>query len=99
MEFFNFALGEKDYETKTLLVSPDGNTEDDIPSGWNTLLEVDPLANDDGIDEQFVFGKKQNLSASVTLSQLIFDGSYLVALQASKAYVKISEQANEKTNP
>ncbi|MEN8745746.1 MAG: TolC family protein [Polaribacter sp.] len=53
--------------------------------------------NDDGIDEQFVFGKKQNLSASVTLSQLIFDGSYLVALQASKAYLKISEQANEKT--
>ena len=53
--------------------------------------------NDDGIDEQFVFGKKQNLSASVTLSQLIFDGYYLVALQASKAYLKISEQANEKT--
>ena len=53
--------------------------------------------NDDGIDEQFVFGKKQNLNASVTLSQLIFDGSYLVALQASKAYLKISEQANEKT--
>ena len=53
--------------------------------------------NDDGIDEQFVFGKKQNLSESVTLSQLIFDGSYLVALQASKAYLKISEQANEKT--
>ena len=51
MEFFNFALGEKDYETKTLLVSPDGNTEDNIPSGWNTLLEVDPLANDDGIDD------------------------------------------------
>jgi outer membrane protein TolC len=51
----------------------------------------------DGVDEQFVFGKKQNLSASVTVSQLIFDGSYLVALQASKAYLKISEQANEKT--
>ena len=53
--------------------------------------------NGDGIDEQFVFGKKQNLSATVTLSQLIFDGSYLVALKASKAYLKISEQANEKT--
>ena len=51
----------------------------------------------DGIDEQFVFGKKQNINASVTLSQLIFDGSYLVALQASKAYLKISEQANKKT--
>ena len=53
--------------------------------------------NGDGIDEQFVFGKKQNLSATVTLSQLIFDGSYLVDLKASKAYLKISEQANEKT--
>ena len=53
--------------------------------------------NGDGIDEQFVFGKKQNLSATVTLSQLIFDGSYLVALKASKAYLKISEQANKKT--
>ena len=38
--------------------------------------------NGDGIDEQFVFGKKQNLSATVTLSQLIFDGYYLVALKA-----------------
>ena len=51
----------------------------------------------DGVDEQFVFGRKQNLSASVTVSQLLFDGSYLVSLQASKAYLKISEQANEKT--
>jgi len=65
----------------------------------NFLKQPVSLADfdDDGIDEQFVFGKKQNLSASVTLSQLIFDGSYLVALQASKAYLKISEQANEKT--
>lgn len=64
----------------------------------NFLKQPVSLADfdDDGIDEQFVFGKKQNLSASVTLSQLIFDGSYLVALQASKAYLKISEQANEK---
>ena len=65
----------------------------------NFLKQPVSLADfdDDGIDEQFVFGKKQNLSASVTLSQIIFDGSYLVALQASKAYLKISEQANEKT--
>ena len=51
----------------------------------------------DGVDEQFVFGRKQNLSASVTVSQLLFDGSYLVSLQASKTFLKISEQANEKT--
>ncbi|WP_299053943.1 TolC family protein [uncultured Polaribacter sp.] len=44
-----------------------------------------------------VFGTKQNINASVTLSQLLFDGSYLVGLQASKTYLKISEQAKQKT--
>jgi outer membrane protein TolC len=53
--------------------------------------------NDDGINEEFVFGTKQNIYAVVSLSQLIFDGSYLVALQATKAFLKISKQVNEKT--
>lgn len=44
-----------------------------------------------------VFGTKQSINASVTLSQLIFDGSYLVGLQSAKTYLKISEQAKEKT--
>jgi outer membrane protein TolC len=44
-----------------------------------------------------VFGTKQNMNASITLTQLLFDGSYLVGLQASKTFLKISEQANEKT--
>lgn len=51
----------------------------------------------DGINEPFIFGTKQNINASVTLSQLLFDGSYIVGLQASKTYLKISKQANEKT--
>jgi len=44
-----------------------------------------------------VFGTKQNMNASVTLTQLLFDGSYLVGLQASRTFLKISKQANEKT--
>jgi outer membrane protein TolC len=44
-----------------------------------------------------VFGTKQNINASITLTQLLFDGSYLIGLQASKTFLKISEQANEKT--
>jgi len=44
-----------------------------------------------------VFGTKQSVNAAVTLSQLIFDGSYLVGLQSAKTYLKISEQAKEKT--
>lgn len=53
--------------------------------------------NNDGVDEEFIFGTKQNINASVTLTQLLFDGSYLVGLQASKTFLKISEQAKEKT--
>ena len=53
--------------------------------------------NGDGVNEEFIFGTKQNINASVTLTQLLFDGSYLVGLQASKTFLKISEQAKEKT--
>ena len=36
------------------------------------------------------FGTKQTMNASVTVSQLIFDGSYLVGLQSAKVYLEIS---------
>ncbi|CAL2102751.1 Outer membrane efflux protein precursor [Tenacibaculum sp. 190130A14a] len=49
--------------------------------------------NDGTID----FGAKHNITGTVTLSQLLFDGSYLVGLQAARTYLKISEQAKEKT--
>jgi len=44
-----------------------------------------------------VFGTPQNMNATVTLRQLLFDGSYLVGLQASKTFLKITTQAEEKT--
>lgn len=43
------------------------------------------------------FGTKQNANAVATLDQLIFDGSYLVGLQAAKAFLRYSENFNEKT--
>jgi len=43
------------------------------------------------------FTPKPSLNPSLTLTQLIFDGSYLVGLQSAKTYLKISEQAKEKT--
>lgn len=45
-----------------------------------------------------VFGLKQNLNASATLSQLIFDGSYLVGLQSAKVFLEISKNAKTKTD-
>jgi outer membrane protein TolC len=43
------------------------------------------------------FGTKQNINTSATLSQLLFDGSYIVGLQSAKVYLKISELALSKT--
>lgn len=45
----------------------------------------------------FAFGTKHYMQGSLTLSQLIFDGSYLVGLQSAKTYLKISENAIQKT--
>lgn len=45
-----------------------------------------------------IFGTKQNLNASATLTQLIFDGSYLVGLQSAKVFLEISINAKEKTD-
>ena len=44
------------------------------------------------------FGTKQSMSATATLSQLVFDGSYLVGLQAAKVFLEISKNAKEKTD-
>lgn len=44
-----------------------------------------------------VFGTQQNATAQATLTQLIFDGSYLVGLQAAKTFLEFSENSNEKT--
>ncbi|MFD2908791.1 TolC family protein [Flavobacterium ardleyense] len=43
------------------------------------------------------FGTKHNMNASATLNQLIFDGSYIVALQSAKVYLQVSQNAKEKT--
>ncbi len=47
---------------------------------------------------EVAFGTKQNAAASITLSQLIFDGSYIVALQASKAYLQYFVNAKKKND-
>ena len=44
------------------------------------------------------FGTQQNFHATATLSQLIFDGSYLVGLQSAKVFLEISINAKEKTD-
>lgn len=65
------------------------------------ILLSDQIRNDLGlgIADQFpaVFGTSQNVNATVTLNQLIFDGSYIVALQSAKVFLEISKNAKVKT--
>lgn len=44
------------------------------------------------------FGTKHNMGASLTLSQLIFDGSYLVGLESAKVYLQLFENSKKKTD-
>jgi outer membrane protein len=56
-----------------------------------------PAASPDDIS-LVAFGTKQSMNSNLTLSQLLFDGSYIVALQASKTYLKYYENAKQKSN-
>ena len=44
------------------------------------------------------FGTKNSMNARASLSQLIFDGTYIVALQASKTYLKFYQNSKDKTD-
>ncbi|TYP76106.1 TolC family protein [Aquimarina intermedia] len=44
-----------------------------------------------------IFGTKQQMNLTATLSQLIFDGSYLVGLQAAKTFLEYTDNLEEKT--
>ncbi len=44
-----------------------------------------------------VFGQKQTATATATLRQQIFDGSYIVGVQATKTFIDYSANSKEKT--
>lgn len=53
-----------------------------------------------GIAGEFIpitFGTQQQLSASATATQLLFSGSYIVAIQASKTFLEFTGNMTEKT--
>ena len=63
-----------------------------------SLIPAEFFGGNEGEFAEVSFGTKHNMSATATLDQLIFDGSYLVGLQSAKTYLQISENAKEKTD-
>lgn len=47
---------------------------------------------------EVAFGTKHSVDARATLNQLIFDGSYIVGLQASKVYLAYYKNSKQKTD-
>jgi outer membrane protein TolC len=53
----------------------------------------------DAADDEFIdvkFGTQHNASLELTVSQLVFNGSYIVGLQAAKVYQQLSKNQLEK---
>ncbi len=94
------AAEKKKWETTTMGL-PQINANVDYQSWIKqgiTLIPAEFFGGEQGEFIEVAFGTKQNLNATVTLTQLIFDGSYLIGLQSAKTYLKISELAKEKTD-
>lgn len=63
-----------------------------------SLLPAEIFGGTPGEFAEVAFGTKQNAGGSLSLSQLLFDGSYIVALQASKTYLQFYQNYKKKTD-
>ena len=63
-----------------------------------SLVPAEFFGGNPGEFSELTFGTEQNMIGSFKMEQLIFDGSYIVGLQATKVYLDISQNLFEKTN-
>ena len=68
----------------------------ELPVSLVPATAFNPMAPKDEFAE-LKFGTDYNTTAKLTATQLLFDGSYIVGLQASRTYKNLSEKNLEKT--
>ncbi|MBS9464071.1 TolC family protein [Flagellimonas sp. 389] len=56
------------------------------------------VVQDPNVFVPIIFGQPQQVTATATLKQQIFDGSYIVGVQATKAFLSYSQNNKEKTD-
>ena len=91
---------KKKWET-TAMGLPQINGSINYQNNFKLQTSLIPAEIFGGIPGEFAevtFGTKHNLTGSLALSQLLFDGSYIVALQASKTYLQFYENYKKKTD-
>jgi len=62
-----------------------------------SLIPAEFFGGEPGEFQPIVFGQAQQASATATVRQQIFDGSYIVGVQATKAFLSYSQNNKEKT--
>ena len=62
-----------------------------------SLIPAEFLGGEQGEFAEIKFGTEYNLTAGLTASQLLFDGTYFVGLQAAKTVVELSRAQLQKT--
>lgn len=63
-----------------------------------TQIPAEFFGGEPGTFQEVVFGQAQSANATATLRQQIFDGSYIVGVQATKAFLDYSKNNKEKTD-
>jgi len=63
-----------------------------------SLIPAEFAGGEPGAFVPIVFGQAQSANATATLKQQIFDGSYIVGVQATKAFLSYSQNNKEKTD-
>jgi len=94
------AAKQKKWETTTMGL-PQINAGLDYQNNFAIQKSVVPaefFGGDPGDFVEVAFGVKHSMNARATLSQLIFDGSYLVGLQAAKTYLEFYKNLKQKTD-
>ncbi len=62
-----------------------------------SLIPAEFFGGEVGDFEEVIFGVPQTLTATATLRQKIFDGTYIVGVQATKSFLSYSANTKEKT--
>ncbi len=62
-----------------------------------SVIPAEIFGGEPGTFVEVVFGQPQSATATATLTQQIFDGSYIVGVQATKAFLNYSANNKEKT--
>lgn len=63
-----------------------------------TQIPAEFFGGDAGTFQEVVFGQPQQMNATASLRQQIFDGSYIVGVQATRAFLNYSQNNKEKTD-